>query len=425
MRGEAGRSDFQPGQSYGKYTLIERIAIGGMAEIFLAKQSGVEGFEKTIALKRIRPHLSHDENFVRMFLNEAKLAAELSHPNIVQIYDLGRVNDSHFIAMEYVSGRDMSRVIPKCRALDIPFPLEYALKIASNTLEALYYAHNKTDQAGNPLHVVHRDVTPENILVAFSGSVKIADFGIAKATASIGGRAETKAGEIKGKLSYMSPEQCMGKDVDHRSDIFSLGVVLYEWITGFKLFTGDNDLAVMNNIIEGKIYPPSYFRDGVPDVVETILMKALEKERRRRYQSAWDMQFDIDTFLASNEFTPSNVHLSNFMKQLFRDELGREQEFLARLRTPADEVQRPHPSETRHDSDVMEIGSESVILEDPAFPPLEPSEPVLLAQKLSDVELKVRLDRPSLRRLTELAESRQQTPGEYAEQLLRSLLKSL
>src|SRR5689334_8182065 len=213
--------DFEPGQTFGKYTLISRLAVGGMAEIFLARQAGVEGFEKTIAVKKIRPHLSGDENFVRMFLNEAKLASQLSHPNIVQIYDLGKINESFFIAMEYVSGRDMSRVIPKCRSQNIPFTMEYALKIASNTLEALYFAHNKADQGGHPLHVVHRDVTPENILVGFSGSVKIADFGIAKATMRIGdGRPETRVGEIKGKLSYMSPEQCMGKDIDHRSDIF-------------------------------------------------------------------------------------------------------------------------------------------------------------------------------------------------------------
>jgi eukaryotic-like serine/threonine-protein kinase len=409
----ATKSEFTPGQIYGKYQLVDRIAIGGMAEIFLAKQSGVEGFEKTLALKRIRPHLSHDDMFVNMFLNEAKLAAELSHPNIVQIYDLGKIADSHFIAMEYVSGRDMSRVIPKSKALGIPFPLEYALKIASSTLEALYYAHNKADNAGNPLHIVHRDVTPENILVAFSGSVKIADFGIAKATASLGSdRHETKAGEIKGKLSYMSPEQCMGKDVDHRSDIFSLGVVLYEWITGFKLFSGDNDLAVMNNIIEGKIYPPSYFRDGVPDVVETLLMKSLEKDRKRRYQSAWDMQFDIDTFLASNEFTPSNVHLSNFMKQLFKDELDREQLVLSRVHTPVTKM-----------SEVIEIGTESMMLDEGSSPGEETTLLRPATEPSSAGSLSLKLDRATAKKLDELARVQELSPAEYAERLLKSLLK--
>jgi serine/threonine protein kinase len=414
-------AEFRPGQTFGKYTLIDRIAVGGMAEIFLARQSGVEGFEKTIAVKKIRPHLTGDENFIRMFLNEAKLAAQLNHPNIVQIYDLGKINDSYFIAMEYVSGRDMSRVIPKCKSLNIPFPLEYALKITSASLEALYYAHNKTDGAGHPLHIVHRDATPENILVAFNGSVKIADFGIAKATAHLGdGRTEnTRAGEIKGKLSYMSPEQCMGKDVDHRSDIFSLAVVLYEWLTGFKLFSGDNDLAVMNNIIEGKIYPPSYFRDGIPDVVETILMKALEKDRKKRYQSAWDMQFDIDTFLASNEFTPSSIHLSNFMKQLFKDELDKEQAFLAALHSPA--TRTPATPHTPHQTtDVIELDTSNVILEEMAV-----ENTPLPLQKAQPVELTIRLDKGSLRRLTELAERKQQTPGELAELLLNAVLKTV
>ena len=425
-----GSSEFKPGQTFGKYTLIDRIAIGGMAEIFLARQAGVEGFEKTIAVKKIRPHLTHDENFVRMFLNEAKLAAQLSHPNIVQIYDLGKINDSYFIAMEYVSGRDMSRVIPKCKSLGIPFPMEYALKITSAALEALYYAHNKTDAQGHPLHIVHRDATPENILVAFSGSVKIADFGIAKATAQLGdGRTEnTRAGEIKGKLSYMSPEQCMGKDVDHRSDIFSLAVVLYEWLTGFKLFSGDNDLAVMNNIIEGKIYPPSYFKDGIPEVVETILMKALEKDRKKRYQSAWDMQFDIDTFLASNEFTPSSIHLSNFMKQLFKDELDKEQEFLARLHSPANRTPSSPSAKVPHTAqqttDVIELDTSNVILEDlpaDAFPESTP----LPLQRAGPVDVTVHLDKGSYRRLTDLAERKQQTPAELAEHLLKAILKTI
>src|SRR5690606_24924839 len=203
--------------------------VGGMAEIFLARQEGLEGFEKTICIKRIRPHLSSQANFVRMFLNEAKLAAQLNHPNIVQIYDLGRINDSYFIAMEYISGRDMSRIVPKAERAGIPFPMIYALRIASSVCEGLYYAHTKSDAFGNSLNVVHRDVTPENMLVSWDGTVKIVDFGIAKANTQI---EQTRAGEIKGKLSYMSPEQAMGKQLDARSDIFSLGAVLYEWVTG-------------------------------------------------------------------------------------------------------------------------------------------------------------------------------------------------
>ncbi len=309
------------GQRFGKYTLIDRIAVGGMAEIFLARQEGLEGFEKTIVIKRIRPHLSSQKAFVQMFLNEAKLAAQLNHPNIVQIYDLGRINESYFIAMEYIFGRDMRRIIPKAEGMGIPFPMVYALKIASSVCEGLYYAHQRTDMYGNALHIVHRDVTPENIFVSFDGTVKILDFGIAKAANQI---EQTRAGEIKGKLSYMSPEQCGGKPLDQRSDLFSLGVVLYEWITGFKLFTGENEVAILKSITEGKIYPPSYFKADVPEAVEHILMKALDKDRTARYQTAWDMQYDLDQFLSQYEFTPSNIHLSNFLKQLFSDELDEE-----------------------------------------------------------------------------------------------------
>ena len=223
----------KPGR-FGKYTLIDRIAVGGMAEIFLARQAGPEGFEKNIVIKRIRPHLSKEPNFVRMFLNEAKLAAQLNHPNIVQIYDLGKIGESYFIAMEYIFGRDMRRIIPKADALGIPFPMVYALKIASSVCEGLYFAHQRVDVYGQRLDIVHRDVTPENIFVSFDGTVKILDFGIAKAANQI---EQTLAGELKGKLSYMSPEQCVGSQLDNRSDLFSLGTVLYEWLTGFKLFS--------------------------------------------------------------------------------------------------------------------------------------------------------------------------------------------
>jgi len=267
-----------------------------------------------------------------MFLNEAKLAAQLNHPNIVQIYDLGKIGESHFIAMEYIFGRDMRRIIPKADALGIPFPMVYALKIASSVCEGLYFAHQKADLYGQPLDIVHRDVTPENIFVSFDGTVKILDFGIAKAANQL---EQTRAGEIKGKLSYMSPEQCVGKQLDNRSDLFSLGTVLYEWLTGFKLFTGDSEVAVLKSITEGKIYAPSYFKADIPDAVESILMKALEKDRDRRYQTAWEMQFDIDRFLTHYEFTPSNIHLSNFLKQLFFDELEEEQGRLATYRAVA------------------------------------------------------------------------------------------
>ncbi|QRK13907.1 serine/threonine protein kinase [Archangium violaceum] len=314
---------------FGQYQLIDRLAVGGMAEVFLAHHAGPDGFDKPVVIKRIRPHLSRQSAFVRMFLNEARLAAQLNHPNIVQIHDLGKVGDSYYIGMEYLFGRDMRRVVPKAESLGIPFPMVYALKIASSVCEGLYYAHQKVDLYGAPLNIVHRDVTPENIFVCFDGSVKVLDFGIAKAANRV---EHTRAGELRGKLSYLSPEQCLGKPLDHRSDLFSLGAVLYEWLTGFKLFTGESDVAVMRSIVEGKVYAPSYFRADIPEPVEAILMKALERDRDKRYPTAWHFQQDLDRFLNAYEFTPTHLHLSNFLKQLFLDELEEEQQ---RLRPPA------------------------------------------------------------------------------------------
>jgi serine/threonine protein kinase len=307
---------------FGKYRLVDRIAVGGMAEIFLAHQMEGEGLERPVVIKRIRPHLSKHSTFVKMFLNEARLAAQLNHPNIVQIHDLGKIGESYFIAMEYIFGRDMRRVIPKAEQLGITFPLVYALRIASDVCAGLQYAHKKVDLYGNPLNIVHRDVTPENIFVSFDGTVKLLDFGIAKAANQV---EQTRSGELKGKLSYMSPEQCLGKPLDCRSDVFSVGVVLYEWLTGFKLFTGESEVAVMRSISEGKIYAPSYFKADIPEPVEAILMKALEKDRERRYATAGEMRTAIDAFLSTYEFTPGPLHLSNFLRQLFHDELQEEQ----------------------------------------------------------------------------------------------------
>ncbi len=314
---------------FGQYQLLERLAVGGMAELFLAhRPGGLEGFDKPVVIKRIRPELSKQPTFVRMFLNEARLAAQLNHPNIVQIHDLGKVGDSYYIGMEYLFGRDTRKVVPMAESLGISFPMVYALKIASSVCEGLHYAHQKVDLYGSPLNIVHRDVTPENIFVCFDGTVKVLDFGIAKAANRM--QQTTRAGELRGKLSYLSPEQCLGKPVDHRSDVFSLGAVLYEWLTGFQLFSGDSEVAVMRGIVEGKVYAPSYFRADIPEPVEAILMRALERDRDKRYPTAWHFQQDLDRFLNAYDFTPTHVHLSNFLKQLFLSELEEEQ---ARLRS--------------------------------------------------------------------------------------------
>ena len=386
-----------------------------MAEVFLAVRPGVEGFEKMVALKRMRPHLSAEDSFVKMFLFEAKLAAKLHHPNIVQIYDLGQIADSYFIAMEYVSGRDMSKVVPQADKLGIGFPIEYAMLVAAEVLEGLAYAHEKVDEFGQPLGIVHRDVTPENIIVGWNGHVRLVDFGIVKATSQTD---QTKVGEIKGKLSYMSPEQGQGKVLDQRSDLFTLGVVLYEWISGYKLFTGENEMAVLKSILEGRIYPPTYFREDVPAAVEDIMMKALTKDRDARYASARDMLFDVQTWLQTGaDFTPTSTHLANFMKQLFAEEIAQERQMLAEAarerarRTPPPlpvdrEVQSaPEPftlNETRKDQPVL------IVMDD--LPPSTSSVTLTLTES-------------EMQRLQAAAERSGQTPEAVVRSLLDATLR--
>ncbi len=307
-------------ETFGKYSLIERIGVGGMAEIFLAKTEGPEGFSKTVVIKRIRPNLSDDASFVNMFLNEAKLAARLNHSNIAQIFELGRIGKSYFIAMEYIHGRDMRAIINKSETMGIPFPMEYSLKITAEICEGLYYAHQKNDEDGSPLNIVHRDITPENVMVSFDGEVKILDFGIAKAKILV---SDTRVGEIKGKAGYLSPEQVKGKVLDQRSDLFGVGVVLYEWLAGRKLFGGKADIEMLRSVLEGKIVPPSYFRQNVPLEVDALVMKALRRNRDERHQTARELQYDIEQFLANHEFNPSKIHLANFLRQIFADETGR------------------------------------------------------------------------------------------------------
>jgi serine/threonine-protein kinase len=309
----------------------------------------------------------------------------------------------------------------------------YALRIASNVCEGLYFAHTKTDAYGNPLNIVHRDITPENILVSFSGTVKIVDFGIAKANSQL---EQTRAGEIKGKLSYMSPEQCMGHPLDARSDIFSFGSVVYEWITGYKLFTGENEMAILKSIIDGKIYPPSYFKEDVPEAVERILMKSLEKDKTKRYQSAWEMQFDIDTYLASSEFTPSNIHLSNFLKQIFGDEIEREKELLLKHKEESDRSPKPPPQVEEEVLELEDVGgralTDSILrrkaegedeqLDDTAAGRKAGSPPPRRKDRRADddAELTVRLSSAEVEGLRRIAERNKVS----VEQLTRELLRS-
>jgi serine/threonine-protein kinase len=319
LRSGDGGSDEQLPRRFDRYELLRKLAMGGMAEIYLAKQSGLEGFEKVVVLKRILGHLATDEEFVSMFLDEARIAAKLSHPNIVQIYDLGKADDTYYIAMEYVSGRNVQHMISKLQQRGEHIPVEHVCRVIAGVCDGLYYAHSRKDYDGAPLNIVHRDISPQNILVSFAGGVKVVDFGIAKASTQI---AQTRAGVLKGKYAYMSPEQVRGAKIDHRSDLFAVGLVMYEMITGARAFERDSSLKTLKAIVQEKPLNPRELNPEVPMEVVKLLSKALEKNPDRRYKSAQEMQLAIEDYLESSPKKSNNVRLSRYMYDVFDDELN-------------------------------------------------------------------------------------------------------
>lgn len=300
-------------ERFGNYLLIEKLGTGGMAEIYKAKMEGVEGFQKLVAIKRILPQFSHNKDFTTMFIDEAKVAAQLSHRNIVHIYDLGKIENSYFIAMEYMEGTDLRKVIHEVREKNEKIPIPVALFIISQVASALDYAHNKKDHDGKPLNIVHRDVSPQNILISKDGEIKICDFGIAKAASKA---SHTRAGSLKGKLQYMSPEQAWGKTVDFRSDIFSLGVVLYETLTGKHLFEGDSELSILEKVRHPKLEPLSKSLKDYPPELENIISKALKENPEDRYPDANSLKKDIEEILSRYEPKVSEKIISEYLLYL-------------------------------------------------------------------------------------------------------------
>ncbi|MBN2574027.1 MAG: protein kinase [Deltaproteobacteria bacterium] len=307
---------------FGKYYLLERINVGGMAEVFKAKTVGVEGFERIVALKRILPSIAEDEEFITMFIDEAKIAVQLQHANIAQIFDLGKVDDSYFIALEFVNGRDLRGIFEELRKSGQVMPVPQVCYLVMQLCEGLDYAHNKRDMQGRELNLVHRDVSPQNVLVGFEGEVKLIDFGIAKAA---GKASKTQAGILKGKFGYMSPEQVRGLPIDRRSDIFALGIVLYEMLTNERLFIGESDFSTLEKVRNVEIIPPSSFNSEIPDKLERIVLKALEKNVEDRYQNAIDLHDDLQLFLHSVGQFSSRKDLSAWMKRVFASDMHRAQ----------------------------------------------------------------------------------------------------
>ena len=314
----AAPKSFGP-ETYGPYFLLEKIAVGGMAELFRAKRTGVEGFEKVVAVKRILPHLSDNQEFVHMFIAEAKMVAGLSHPNIVQIFDLGRIEKSYYIAMDYVHGRDLRSILKRAAERGTSIPQDLAVLIASKLCSALDYAHRKKDDQGQKMRIVHRDISPQNILISFEGDVKLTDFGIAKAATKATAH---ESGALRGKLLYMSPEQAWGKPMDRRSDIFSLGLVLYEMLTGQRPFLGSSELSILEMVRECRIAPAASVNAALPEALAQATMKALARDPAERYADAAEMQADLERILHEQR-PPTDADISRFMRLLFeQDERG-------------------------------------------------------------------------------------------------------
>lgn len=321
---------------FGKYTLLKRIATGGMAEIFLARQEGMSGFEKDVVVKRLLPTHAQNQELVSMFLDEARIAAHLTHPNIAQIFDLGRIDDDYFIAMEYVDGVDLRRLCQQGIAESDYLPLQHAVRIIAEVCDALAYAHTRTDKDGKPLSIVHRDVSPTNILVTFEGAVKLVDFGIAKAANKA---TVTRAGQIKGKFGYMAPEQCRGDALDARTDIFAAGINLYEITLGRRLFRGETELETLEAIEACRVPPPRSAEARYPEALERVVMKALAREPGERYATARDMQMALEDFLAEAGLRSTAGMLAEYMKRLFREQLELDAKEGVRLRELARSAQ--------------------------------------------------------------------------------------
>jgi TonB family protein len=301
------------GVKFGQYVLVEKIATGGMAEVWKARMRGVEGFQKIVAIKKILPHLSDNQDFIEMFVDEAKLAAQLNHNNIIHIYDLGKIQNSYYIAMEYIDGYDLKTILRRGEERGHPMTVELALFIASKLASALDYAHRKKDFEEKEMGLVHRDVSPQNVLVSQEGDIKLCDFGIAKAASKA---SHTQAGALKGKLQYMSPEQAWGRTIDRRSDIFALATVLFEMLTNRKLFTGDNELSILEQVREARVVPPSEHNEEVTPEIDKVVLKALQKDPASRYQTAGEMARDLDAILYSFKPTPTSADLAIYMHRL-------------------------------------------------------------------------------------------------------------
>jgi tRNA A-37 threonylcarbamoyl transferase component Bud32 len=308
-------ADLDPTSFGGRYTLIRRLAVGGMAEIYLAKQAAMAGFEKEVVIKRLRAELADDPRIVEMFLDEARIGALLNHPNIVHVYDVDEHDGIPYIAMEYIVGEELNELCRRGIAHDRFLPIEHAVELMRQAAVGMGYFHAQrgaegTLLAGTPLEIVHLDISPTNLLVTQDGFLKVIDFGIANARGQ-----RQRSDVIPGKLGYMSPEQAGRKQVDHRSDIFSLGIVLYEITVGKRLFRGPAQ-EVVQRLVDATVEPPTFARRNFPSALESIVMRALEKHPEDRYQSAYDLADDLEAFLRDERLHSGAVRIARYLDML-------------------------------------------------------------------------------------------------------------
>ncbi len=291
--------------------------MGGMAEVLLGRATGIGSFERHVVIKRIRADQARDSSFVKMFLDEARLAASLHHTNILQVHDIGEEAGEYFFTMEYLHGQDLRKLMKRVAAREEQLPIEVVVAIVMNAAAGLHFAHEHRGADRQPLGIVHRDVSLSNIMVGYDGFVKVTDFGIAKAVLR---SAETRSGVLKGKVAYMSPEQCLGKPVDRRSDIYSLGIVLYELATARRLFKAESDFLTMSAIVDGQIPPPSSLRADLPPELEAIIVKALARRAANRYQTADELRAALEDFALANHLRTTGTALAAYMRKLFGEQ---------------------------------------------------------------------------------------------------------
>jgi serine/threonine-protein kinase len=334
-----------------------------MAEVFRGRAISIEGFEKQIAIKRVLPHLAKNEKFVNMFLDEAKLSLFLDHANVVSVFDLGRSSDTYFIVMEYIDGANLKKVMEWCSTHRQRLPVELAAYITAEICKGLDYAHNKLDPSGGKLNIVHRDVSPPNVLISRQGEVKVTDFGLAKAQSQI---EVTDPGVVKGKFGYLSPEAALGEVIDHRTDLFAVGIVLWEMLAGRRLFQGETDLETLGLVRAADIPPLRKYNPSVPPALEQIVRRGLARNPNERIQSARELGTLVSKFLVSQGLSVTSYDLSSYVGRVLADEApssrgGRWDEMSAVIQDEINKLVRIETKEPSQSVEAVEPGS----LEDP------------------------------------------------------------